>query len=256
MNSAARYDELMRRAAAATQLKAERLPESMRYGYLGQHSPGTLHMHKTPPGSYRSPATSTKTFSPVGTPSRLPGGGDGTYSSYVQMSQAEYQQLLKQAVRADGAETSEPASLPPPSTYTADVTKLIEVPHVEQVQTKVMGYTVEPALEKKTVSVKKMVPVERTREVEESAVEIQEEMVTGTRLVWKQVPEEYEYVVKKPVVVTKKKSVPYTDYEERMVDVSVDVPVERKVRSQRLDITAAATYVHMRPCLAPVQDIS
>lgn len=54
-------------------------------------------------------------------------------------------------------------------------------------------------------------------------MEVQEETCTGERLVWKQVPEKYTYVVKKPVTVVKCRQVPYTDYEERTVDHIVEV---------------------------------
>ena len=71
---------------------------------------------------------------------------------------------------------------------TREVTKVIEVPYMEDVKTRVRGYGVQTGTGKKTVSVKKMVPVTKYKEVEHSTVEVQEEKKIGTHMVWKQVP--------------------------------------------------------------------
>jgi len=151
-------------------------------------------------------------------------------NGYVKLTTQEYDDLMANAVRASGQQGGvNPDALPRGESFVADVVKVVEVPVIEDVRVGVTGFGVEKGMTKKTVKTKQMVPVERYKEVEETAIETQEEVVTDTRMVWKQVPEEYSYVVKKPVPVTRKKMVPFTDYEEREVEMEVDVPTDKKV---------------------------
>jgi len=137
---------------------------------------------------------------------------------------------MRDAVRVNGEECCDDKK--PTQKYTTDCTKLVEVPYIEKVKTKVHGHCVQPAMEKRTIQVRKMVPCEKWKDVTETCIEIKEEKCTGYRTVWKPVEEAYEYVVKKPCKVEKTKRVPYTDYEERLIDMCIDVPVENKVATE------------------------
>ena len=79
---------------------------------------------------------------------------------------------------------------------------------------------------KKTMQMRKMVPFTDYKDVEETVMEVKEEKKKGTQMVWKMVPEEYEYTVKVPCPVVKKTKVPFTNYKEQWCDVEVEVPHE------------------------------
>jgi len=186
-------------------------PESLRYGG---------HVYNSPPPKQAG------TRVPV-TPGSSPSVGAG----YTQMSPAQLAQLQKEAVRYSPSKAG--GAMPPPPDgarlVAKDVTSIIEVPTVQKVESKVEGYGVVNDMEKKLVKVKKMVPVEKYKEIEETVVEVLEKPVTKVRQVWKLVDEEYTEIVKEPVTVKRPVKVPYTDYEERLVDEEILVPVERKV---------------------------
>ena len=151
-------------------------------------------------------------------------------NSYVKLTTQEYDALMGKAIRASGQQGGiNPDALPRGESFVAELTKVVEVPVIEDIKVGVSGFGVEKGMTRKTVTTKQMVPVERFKEVEETSVETQEEVVKDTRMVWKQVPEEYTYVVKRPVPVTRKKMVPFTDFEEREVEMEVDVPTDKKV---------------------------
>jgi len=178
------------------------VPESMRYGSFG--APPTL-----------------------GT---TPSVDDG----FVRMTQAEYQKLVSQAMGVSGnnfasQQDIDQLSKPYEGRFEVDVKRQVMMPYYDQVTSKVTGYDKEQAIEKREMQVTEVVPVEKFKTVDETVVEIQEKEKKGTRLVWKQVPEEYTYTVKEPVTVVRPRKIPFTDYEERVVTKTVEVPVERKV---------------------------
>lgn len=82
------------------------------------------------------------------------------------------------------------------------------------------------ATEQKVIKGTKLVPVKKFKEVQETTVEIHEEVVHGYREVWKKVREPTTQVVKKRVPVTKTRTIPYMDYETKEVEMVVEVPKE------------------------------
>lgn len=94
-------------------------------------------------------------------------------------------------------------------------------------------------MKKKIVKGKELVPVQKFQEVQETHIEVKEELVKGVRTVWKKVEEPYEKIVKRPVPVTKTVRVPYTDYEEKEVEMVVEVPCDTMEEKEgyRMDTT-------------------
>jgi len=148
---------------------------------------------------------------------------------YTPIDKCELDHLVKKSIKADkiGVPPEKPDN-PPSRLIETEVTKVVEVPYVDTVQTEVKGYKVGHDMEKRTVKTVQMEPVTKYRDVKETHVKIVEEKCVGTRMKWVQVPEEYEYIVKKPVEETCWKKVPYTDYVEKCVEYDVHVPVESK----------------------------
>jgi len=203
----ARMQKRLQEAQNSTYWRGHRdpaaLPESMRYGSFGGRAPQLSS--SVPPD-------------------------DG----YVRMSQGDYDKLVSQAMKVSGnnyASESDIQKLAKPyeGRFEVDVKRQVMMPYTEQVTSKVTGYDKEQTLEKREMQVTEVVPVEKFKTVDETIVEIQEKEKKGTRLVWKQVPEEYTYTVKEPVTVVRPRKIPFTDYEERVVTKTVEVPVERKV---------------------------
>jgi len=205
------------------------MPESMRYGGV---SYGATGLYGSTP-----PQTPVKTM-----------GGTVGADGYIKMTKEEYDRLVNSAVRVTGM--NKDGSLPSDRgrTLTREVTKVVEVPVVEEVKTAVKGYGVEKGTGRKLVTVKKMVPTTKYKEVDETSVEIKEQVKKGKHMVWRQVEEDYEYTVKVPQTVTKKTQVPYTDYEEKWVEVEVDVPIEQKVEKDgyRIDRVAKGKLMEVK----------
>lgn len=223
----------MRRAAAATDPSL--MPESMRYGGHGGGGMGGggYGGGGMGGGGYGSGGMGGGGYSKPDTTYSKPYGGKGGDHGYVKITAEEYDKLMRDAVRVNGDECCDDGNKAVQK-YTTDCTKLVEVPYIEKVKTKVQGHCVQPGMEKRTIQVRKMVPCEKWKDVTETCIEIKEEKCTGYRTVWKPVEEPYEYTVKKPCKVEKTRCVPYTDYEERLVDMCIEVPVENKVRTAPL----------------------
>mmetsp|Transcript_82352 Transcript_82352/g.233311 ORF Transcript_82352/g.233311 Transcript_82352/m.233311 type:complete len:275 (+) Transcript_82352:79-903(+) len=142
----------------------------------------------------------------------------------VPISQKEHDKLLKSAMRVEHKAVDLP---PPQGRHTHKRVTKVEVPHEETVRVPITTAEAKHGTEKRVIKGTKLVPVQKFKEVEETSVQIKEEVVKGYRTVWKQVREPYEEIIKKPVTVTKIKKVPYTDYETKQVEVVVDVPCDR-----------------------------
>ena len=106
--------------------------------------------------------------------------------------------------------------------------QVVQVPYVQDTKTPVKEYYKDTCNEKRHVKTKRLVPVTKYKEVEETTVEVCEEEVTEERLVWMQVPKKFTYKVKKPMERKKVVQVPYTDYIEEECEHEVVVPVDKK----------------------------
>lgn len=156
--------------------------------------------------------------------------GRRSRNGYMHLSEVEYHNLLNGAMSVAFKSNTPPYEDNKRCIRT--VKTQVEVPVEETVQVPVQKKVPQRRTERKIVRGKQLVPVEKVKEVKETAVEVQEEVVHGYRWVWKRVKEPTKEVVKKPVTVTKVRQVPYTDYEEREVEMVVDVPCD-KVEVQR-----------------------
>jgi len=105
--------------------------------------------------------------------------------------------------------------------------RVIEVPYTETVQVPVHSKVHTKGTEEKVVTGRQLVPVQKYKDVKETVVEYKEETIRGVKEVWvkKEVP--YEKVIRKPVEVVKTRRVPYTDYEEKQVQMKVKVPCDK-----------------------------
>lgn len=100
--------------------------------------------------------------------------------------------------------------------HTKTMKKKVIVPVEEEV--KVPVYRKEASRKKEKVVVKgtKLVPVTKYKEVEETVLEVQQEMVNG-------------HAEKRAVPITRIRQIPYQDFEEKVVEVEVEVPAEEVV---------------------------
>jgi len=149
-------------------------------------------------------------------------------NDFRKVDHAEFGRILNGALRVEHSEEGAPNSgrLARPAALHTKKT-LVEVPYEEDVTVSVKKRVPKPGFETKVVQGTELVPVKKVREVEESIVELKEEVVKGTREVWVKQLEPYEEVVRKPVTVTRKKQIPYTDYVEKPVEITVQVPRDR-----------------------------
>merc|ERR1711879_233246 len=94
--------------------------------------------------------------------------------------------------------------------------KKLIVPVEEEI--KVPIYRKEASRKKEKVVVKgtKLVPVTKYKEVEETVLDVQEEMVNGHK-------------EKRAVPVTRVRKIPYQEFEEKVVEVEVEVPADEVV---------------------------
>jgi len=146
----------------------------------------------------------------------------------------EYQELWREAIWADGFPDPQASEAPAVrgELITRPVRKHLKVPIVEEVKVPVEKWTTKTVYEPREVEQTVMKPVTRTKQVEETRIEVQEQQEKRTRMVWKLVPEEYYETVKKPVTVPVSKEVPYTDYEPHVQRKTIQVPVEKKVKEE------------------------
>jgi len=144
---------------------------------------------------------------------------------YAHSTEDEYLRLVRDAVSV--AYHSETPPFATDERCIRTVKTQVEVPVEETVQVPVQKKVAKRQTQQQVVRGKQLVPVRRIKEVEETTVEVQEEVVHGYRWVWKRVKEPTTQVVKKPVAVKKVRQVPYTDYEEREVEMVVNVPCDR-----------------------------
>lgn len=130
--------------------------------------------------------------------------------------------------------------------HTKVMKKKVIVPVEETVQVPVYRKEAKHKTEKVVVKGSKLIPVTKYKEVEETVLDVQEEMVNGR-------------IEKRAVPVTRVRQIPYRDFEEREVDVEVEVPkdeiVQRKgfrmdkhVVSKVVEVEEDLVY-EMRPVL-------
>jgi len=170
---------------------------------------------------------------------------DARGNGFRKVDHAEFGRILNGALRVEHSEevAPQPRQRAPRAGQRASpaalATKktLVEVPFEEDVTISVKKKVHKPGFETKVVKGTELVPVKKVREVEESVVELKEEVVKGTREIWVKQLEPYEELVRKPVTVTRKKHIPYTDYVEKPVEITVQVPRDRvdEQKGQRTD---------------------
>merc|ERR1711879_489253 len=124
--------------------------------------------------------------------------------------------------------------------------KKLIVPVEEEI--KVPIYRKEASRKKEKVVVKgtKLVPVTKYKEVEETVLDVQEEMVNGVQ-------------EKRAVPITRVRQIPYQEFEEKVVEIEVEVPadevvtrkgfrVDKHVVSKVVEVEEDLVY-EMRPVL-------
>jgi len=160
-------------------------------------------------------ARSVPDFNPFGTISKEP---------LRKVRKEEEQDLINRAIRY---QEKEQRDSPPPVEVITKLKKLMEVPHMEEVQVPMNKKVLTKATEKKTITGMQLMPVKKYKEVQETRVEVKQEVIKGTKEVWvkKQVP--FEKIVKRPVKVNVVKRVPYTDYEEKPVTKVIEIPCDK-----------------------------
>jgi hypothetical protein len=94
--------------------------------------------------------------------------------------------------------------------------KKVLVPVEETIQVPVFRKEAARKTEKVVVKGKKLVPVTKYKEVEETVLDVQEEMIGNHK-------------EKRAAPVTRLRRIPYTDFEERIVDIEVEVPADEVV---------------------------
>jgi hypothetical protein len=94
--------------------------------------------------------------------------------------------------------------------------KKVIVPVEETVKVPVYRKEAHRKTEKVLVKGTKLVPVTKFKEVEETVLDVQEEMVNG-------------HAEKRAAPVTRVRRIPYQDFEERVVEVEVEVPADEVV---------------------------
>jgi len=134
------------------------------------------------------------------------------------LSRGDHGELLKSAVftLTHNADKEKNELFNPKKYQTVSHTNIREVhlPVNEEVKVPVVRKEVLKGMERKTVKGTKLVPVTKYRDVKETKLEVRTEMVNGQK-------------EKRYVPVSRVRQVPYTDYEEKEVEVSVNVPVEK-----------------------------
>jgi len=165
-------------------------------------------------GSPQAP-TAPAGFNPFGTISKDP---------YRKVRKEEEQDLVNRAIRYQEKEQRDE---PPPVELTSKLRKLIEVPFTEEVEVPMNKKVLTRTTEKKIITGMQLMPVKKYKEVQETRVEVKQEVIKGTKEVWvkKQVP--FEKIVKKPVKVNVVRRVPYTDYEEKPVTKVIEIPCDK-----------------------------
>jgi hypothetical protein len=94
--------------------------------------------------------------------------------------------------------------------------KKVLVPVEETIQVPVFRKEASRGTKKVIVQGKRLFPVTKYKEVEETVLDVQEEMVG-------------KHKEKRAAPVTRLRKIPYTDFEERIVDIEVEVPADEVV---------------------------
>jgi len=161
------------------------------------------------------PSKAPADFNPFGTMSKDP---------YRKVRKEEEQDLVNRAIRYH---EKEERNVPPPVELNSKIKKLIEVPYTEEVQVPMNKKVLTRATEKKTITGMQLMPVKKYKEVQETRVEVKQEVVKGTKEVWVKKLVPFEKIVKTPVKVNVVRRVPYTDYEEKPVTKVIEIPCDK-----------------------------
>ena len=164
-------------------------------------------------------------------------------SDFTPITDAQYRDLMKHSIRVDAQEQHRAPSHG--QVVRQKVIKHVEVPVVHEHKVPVQRDVVNVATRKQMIKGSRMVERHGHKDVEEMQVEVHEEEMQGTRMVWKLVPETFTHVVKKPVLVPKTRQVPYTYYEPEEVEYEVEVPYEvvHRQHGHRVDKVVGAKTV-------------
>lgn len=138
--------------------------------------------------------------------------------SHKKISHEQDQSILKQAVHtqhkgympADLAATER-------TTHTKTEKKRVIIPVEETIEVPVYRQSLSHKTKTVIVQGKKMIPTTRYKEVEETVLQTVEEMVNGRK-------------EKRAIPVVRKREIPYTHYEAKMVDIEVQVPDDEVVQ--------------------------
>jgi hypothetical protein len=97
--------------------------------------------------------------------------------------------------------------------------KKVLVPVEEDIEVPVYRKEARRKTEKVVVTGTRLVPVTKYKEVEETVLDVQEELVNGHK-------------EKRAVPITRMRRIPYQDFEEKVVEVEVEVPADEVVQRQ------------------------
>ena len=228
------------------ELPAGLVPPGPAHGNTISHAPGfgTLGGGRAPFGRTQVPSSRPYGHRPTSAQHRkLQAFGHQIPDSFTAISESQYRDLLSHSLRVDAHDHQ--ASPSAGQMVRQKVIKHVEVPVIHEHTVPVERDVVNRTTRKQKIKGSRMVERHAHKEVTEMQVEVQEEEVEGTRMVWKLVPEPCTHVVKKPVLVPKTRQVPYTYYEPEEVEYEVEVPCEVVHRQQghRVDQVLGAKTV-------------
>lgn len=133
------------------------------------------------------------------------------------ISQAEERKLMDDAVHTQHKDYDKfKASMGGGEIINKTMKKKVIVPTTEEVTVPVVRKEKKKTVERVTLKSTKLVPVTKYKKVEETVLEVQEEVINGHK-------------EKRAVPVKRLRNVPYTDFEEKEVEIVVDVPKEQIV---------------------------
>ena len=231
------------------ELPAGLVPPGPAHGNTISHAPGfgTLGGGRAPFGRTQVPSSRPYGHRPTSAQHRkLQAFGHQIPDSFTAISESQYRDLLSHSLRVDAHDHQ--ASPSAGQMVRQKVIKHVEVPVIHEHTVPVERDVVNRTTRTQKIKGSRMVERHAHKEVTEMQVEVQEEEVEGTRMVWKLVPEPCTHVVKKPVLVPKTRQVPYTYYEPEEVEYEVEVPCEVVHRQQghRVDQVLGAKTVACR----------
>jgi len=156
------------------------------------------------------------------------------YTGPGKLSPDQYKALVAKAIQMDLDECTPPME---GEKFSQKCKEYIVVPKVSECSVPITREIMKPGFKTHTIKGTRLVPQHKTRTETENVIEVKEEIVKCKRIVWKPCEEEYYETIKKPVECTRTKTVPYTEYCEEEVEMTVEVPCDTLVyeKGSRID---------------------